>query len=554
MVNARYIENSESTNCSKLIVLAGLLVLLCVGLGSTQDVSTEVLPSEDELLDALVNGEIDYELYQTLSELLVNGVDSSQRYLLEFIPGIWSSRRRATQTALESEQVRGFVEGVSQSDRSHGQVAYRYGQELEENGRSRYRVVSRYVISPQVIANLSLAREFSGRERVLNRALVYRAESTQVVRRITVGSFRERFGLGTVIGYRGKLLQYSDLLDGESWAFPDWGGFNGVEIEAVRGRMSTTVLGSFNSDTLHTLATLGAQAKVGGGPYAPTFIAAVNTLSNRANGRRVSVFQGAINLTEESTDRRVALEVFSQVGERKAAGAMVECERDFQSAGFLVSGWMYGRGFMDLSSGSRAASLSVTQEVDEVEFTFSEKRAGQHGVLVKSDLAANAGTTVLGEFLWAARGSDTMTAQGLIGVGRNIGHDHAIRIDYQYKTTERLGAGDNTRRRGRVEWNWQTGRLRVRSSVSFTNETTHGEYWSWLVNLTRTMNRDERWQVWSNWRRLTHARVDYWYGFVSIRQPIFDRISAGVKLAHTFDRTATPRHSASFTLELAAQL
>jgi hypothetical protein len=405
-----------------------------------------------------------------------------------------------------------------------------------------------------MFANLSLAREYTGRERVLSRALVYRAESTQVVRRVTVGSFRERFGLGTVVGYRGKLLHYSDLLDGESWLFPDWGGFNGVEVEAVRGRLSTTVIGSFTRDTLHALATLGAQARVDVGPYAPIFIAAVNTLSNRATGRRISVYQGALNLTQERRDQRVALEVFSQIGERKAAGAMVECERDFRSAGLLVSGWMYGRGFMDLSSGSRAAGLSMTQEIEAVDFTFSEKRAGQRGVLVKSDLAATAGTTVLGEFLWAARGADTMTAQGLIGVGRKLRHDQAIRIDYQYKTTERLGAADNTRRRGRIEWDWQTRRLRVRSSVSFTNETTHGEYWSWLVNVTRAVNRDERWQVWSNWRRLAHARADYWYGFVSIRQPIFDRVSAGVKLADTYDRTATPRHSASFTLELAAQL
>ena len=529
-------------------------MLLCIGRGSAQSVSTEVLPSEDELLDALVNGEIDYDLYQTLSELLVNGVDSSQRYLLEFIPGIWSSRRRASRTTLESEQERGFVVGESQSDRSHGQVTYRYGQELEESGRSRYRVASRYALSRQVVANISLAGEYSGRERVLSRALVYRAESTQVVRRVTVGSFRERFGLGTVIGYRGKLLQYSDLLDGESWAFPDWGGFNGVEIEAVRGRVSTTVLGSFTRDTLHTLTTVGARAKVDIGSYAPTFIAAVNTLGNRTTGRRVSVFQGAINLTEEKRDRRMALELFGQAGERKAAGAVVECERDFRSAGILVSGWMYGRGFMDLSSGSRAASLSVTQEIDAVDFTFSEKRAGQRGMLVKSDLAVATGTTVIGEFLWAARGADTMTAQGLIGVGRKLRHDQAIRIDYQYKTTERLGAADNTRRRGRVEWNWQTKRLRVRSSVSFTNETTYGEYWSWLVNVTKYVGRDERWQVWSNWRRLAHARIDYWYGFVSIRQPIFDRVSAGVKLADTYDRTTTPTHSPSFTLELVAQL
>jgi hypothetical protein len=280
----------------------------------------------------------------------------------------------------------------------------------------------------------------------------------------------------------------------------------------------------------------------------------VNTLGNPASDRRISVYQGALNLTQERRDQRVALEVFSQIGERKAAGAMVECERDFRSAGLLVSGWTYGRGFMDLSSGSRAAGLSMTQEIDAVDFAFSEKRAGQRGVLVKSDLAADSSTTMLGEFLWATRGGDTMTAQGLIGVGRKLRHDQAIRIDYQYKTTERLGAADNTRRRGRIEWDWQTRRLRVRSSVSFTNETTHGEYWSWLVNVTRAVNRDERWQVWSNWRRLAHARVHYWYGFVSIRQPIFDRISAGVKLADTFDRTANPRHSASFTLELAAQL
>jgi hypothetical protein len=531
-----------------------ITVLLVLGAVSAQEVSTEVLSSEDELLDALINGEIDYDVYLTLIDLLLNGVDSTQLFMFDFIPGAPAPRSSSQRSVLEREQLRAFVGGGQRSGKGRGSVGYRYGQELEEDGRGRYRAASRYAITPRVEGVLNLGREYSGRERVLTRSLSFRFDSSGVVRKLTLGSFRERFGLGTAIGYRGKLLDFSSQLNGESWLFPDWGGFNGLRIESARSRFSSTVMASFNRDFSHSLTTIAASGKLGFGTVTPTGILAVHRLANRGSGRHVSIYHAAVNLIGDYDHGSYAVEICGQTGLQKAASAVVEADLDWGRTEIMFSGWSYGRGFLDLASGSRAASLSQTQEIGPVDFRFSSKRAGQLGTLVKARYHAGAMTTLLFDGILAARGSDTATTQCLVVAERQISDRHAVRCDFMYKSNVRAGSPEKLRRRGRVEWQWQRPDCRVRSALGFTNETSSGEYWSLLVSVTRTVGQDDRWQIWSNWRRMTHGRIDYWYGYISFMQPFHERISGGVKFADAYSRASVNHHAPALTLELAVLL
>jgi hypothetical protein len=551
-VNERYIENSGNISCARVLWLTALLVLAGAAIVTAQEVSTEILPSEDELLDALNNGEIDYDQYIILNDLLLNGVDSSQLYLFEFVPGLHVGRHRSRRS-LEREQEAAFSTDTGSSAQWGGISRYRYGQELSDNGRAKYRSVSKFLLNDQFAAELTFAREYSGRERVTNRSLTWRGDSSGVVRRVRVGNFREKFGLGTALGYRGKLLDYSDRLEAESWFCPDWGGFNGVVVDAARRNLSATVLGSYQRDSMHSLMTAAVQGKASRAGMNTSVIVAANSVTNRATDQRVNVFHTAVNLTQKTKTNDLAMEIAFQSGEKRALGAAVEAGRETKSYDISVAGWGYSRDFLDFSSGSRAASLSRTEHLDDIEFDYSEKRAGQIGWLVKSDFDVNDKSNALGELLWANRGEDTLTLQGLAGFERQINASHSVRFDYLYKTTEKLGAADNTRRRGRCEWSIIKRQLRVRSSVSFTNETTHGEYWSWLVCFVRKASHGEQVQVWSNLRRFAHGRLDYWYGFVSFTCPVMNGISGGVKLADTYDRTSSPTHAVSCTLEVTAR-
>lgn len=86
------------------------LILLLGELCPAQELSTVVFPSEDEILEALRAGEIDYYQYQILMELSQYGIDADDLYLLDEIPNLWHiGDVRGDTVSLESEQQAMFV-------------------------------------------------------------------------------------------------------------------------------------------------------------------------------------------------------------------------------------------------------------------------------------------------------------------------------------------------------------------------------------------------------------------------------------------------------------
>lgn len=512
-----------------------------------------MIPSEDELLDALIAGEIDYETYIVLYDLLVNGVDSTQQYLMDQIPGVAIGSGKQN-SRLAQNQMSGFASDIQPRSRRGVTTRYRFGEELVDSGRSKYRLKTRYVASSHWSADLSLAKEYSGNERVLQRSLTYANGKSDMVRRMTLGSIRTRFGLGTIIGYRGKLLDFSDRIDGESWLCPDWGGFNGVIVEGGRGNLAGTVLGSYLRDSSHTLSTAAARITVDSSTTRPTVIAAVHTLSNRTTGGQIQVYQGGIDIAHRFHAGSVEYEVSGQTGERNAGAAVVQVDHEWSRADAAMTGWFYGDGYLGLAAGSRAASLSVTEDIETVDFKFSDRRAGQHGMILRTHGQASRNISLSGDLLWAQRGGDTSTIQTLIAAERLLGGGNQVRLDYQYKSTEKAGSPQNIRRRGRFEWTLDRSDWRCRATAGFTDETSYSQYWSLVIQLSGKGKEGDRWQVWSNWRRVSHGRIDYWHGYASITEPLTKGVRGGIKFTDTYSRSSNPRHAPSVTFELLVQL
>jgi len=66
-----------------------------------------------------------------------------------------------------------------------------------------------------------------------------------------VGSFTARLGLGTLFGYRGKLMSCSDKINIESLAYPDYGGYNGMYLIGRVEEVEVQFLGSLVRDESH---------------------------------------------------------------------------------------------------------------------------------------------------------------------------------------------------------------------------------------------------------------------------------------------------------------
>jgi hypothetical protein len=93
------------------IVVGSLAIILMPASWITaQSLSTVVLPSEDEICEALFEGEISYEQYEILMELIESGIRPENRFLLDEIPNLadFASAEAPDTNSLEADQAEPF--------------------------------------------------------------------------------------------------------------------------------------------------------------------------------------------------------------------------------------------------------------------------------------------------------------------------------------------------------------------------------------------------------------------------------------------------------------
>jgi len=536
-----------------------LSILWLVTLASSQTDTTGVYPSEDELLEALRLGEIDYDRYRLLLELLTHGIDSSNAYLLDEIPNLGSvlgESRGGTRdgVAVEPASVR--------TPRPHDwllRFEHRYYAQMNPDHTNRYHSTLTVRPLPKLSALVRLDRTYSGRERIIARAVRYKS-SHGTVREVVVGNFSQRLGLGTVIGYRGRLLDSRDCLDGEALAFPDYGGGNGGYLRLAHGRRAAETVVSLKRDAAWRLATAGLRLSgaVGRNSVAVTF--GFSRLTARATDATVTDVKVAAYARHRYAQGRIDLELTGQSGERKGFGALiVDGNHNSRTVDLRYAGWIYGDRFFDLAAGSRTGPLSRRDSVGEVSFSFLTRRTGARGGTVTAAVPLSsmfiAETTLRG----GGFNLDTLRVEALTGFTASLTDATMLRIDFLVRRTHRetvVGCEDADEQRARVEVRVGRPRLAVRTYLAHTARDGDPDYVSLFCRLRCDSDRLGRFELWSNLARLTvtPTRNNYWYVYGRLRQTLAKDLCWAVKLSHRYSRSVTNSHLTTIALEVETEL
>jgi hypothetical protein len=189
-----------------------LLLLLTRAVGA-QELSVSVYPSIEELIEAERIGEIDLFQLFSLEELSQLQFDSASLFLQDRIPNLsyFSSSVKSLEPTLRSEQRTPFMQESSPQRTVSGRFRHVYNQRFTDE-QSRYRSSARLLFPNSVAATFDIRRDYSGRERIVRRSVSIRPDSG-VLKEIVLGNFSARYGLGTIIGYRGRLVEPSTRID-----------------------------------------------------------------------------------------------------------------------------------------------------------------------------------------------------------------------------------------------------------------------------------------------------------------------------------------------------
>lgn len=530
--------------------LAFVMGLCLAASGGAQELSTAEFPAEDEVFEALASGEIDYEQYIQLLEVLQDGVDSTELHLLDLVPNL-SFFRDTVRSSLETEQGKPFL--TSRSRSRHGSARYGYYQRLEEPGSSRYSLAMKTNLSPQWGFSLKVRKDLSGRERFTGRTLKY-GNDTGYVREVQLGTFTKRLGLGTVFGYRGKLFQCDDHISGESFAYPDFGGFNGAMARLMFGHWEVIPLTSVHRDPKYRLFTGGGMLSTQIGNWTPGLLVAYNRLTRRGSEAYLADYKAGLSLSKAGRRNNLAVEYCVQTGFRDDFGTFVlEGTQKLGEATVHVAAWRYGDQYLNLSGGAKAASLQQTEHIGELDFSFSEKRTGQVGSLLKSAVSLRTNVKWSNSLLLATRNEDTTTVQWLSDMTYLPAPKWRLAFSFLEKRNERVSVRVGERR-VRAEIAYRADNLSMRSHIAHTYKNQTLDYFSWLAEIRWDVSKDTRLQIWSNLSRFARNAVDYWYLFLRTEHQLFDQLSVATKLMHRYDEDAADPHQVAISLELEAAL
>lgn len=532
------------------------LILLLVSTLFPYESSTSVYSSEDELDEALRLGEINYSQYLILQEIITHGVDSTNRHLLDEIPNLmfFLTDRRSLVTALEKEQALAFSKPIDKAGRPLGKFGYKYYQELKREERERYRISYYFYPTNHFEVAFRLHREYSGKERFVSRRIVYRNRQNRL-QELTLGNFTRRLGLGTILGYRGKLLEFSNRIDEESFLFPDYGGYNGLYSRVKYDNVEAEVLASVNRDGHHTLVSAGGMFSLAKSPLKPGVIVSVSCLKNRKTDQRHFDFKYGLYSRYRYRQSYLSLEICAQDGEQSTWGGLVtEGRHRFGGAEIRYAGWVYTDEYIDLTSGSKSGNLRHADTLYKVDFAYSEKRSGQEGGMLKSIVLLAHDFEIINSILYAGRNKDTADIQFLSGLVRKLNQDCEIRFDYLNKTKKRVKEWYD--QRTRIEARIRTGKFSVRSYIAYNTKSSRRDYVSFFVNLKYRSHKVGSLEIWSNLARfdLRYSAIDYWYIYIKNEQQLFSGVAIAMKLSHSYDRNPNGEHRTVILLELRAAL
>lgn len=535
-----------------IIYLLGLILLSSPIFA--ENPTLDVYPSEQELYEAYLRGDIDYQTYLNLNEIFEDGIDSTDLYLLEEIPNVsyFLQSIFSDYTGIEREQAETYLLGAS--PKKNGYFRTRTYQKLEENGDNKSAMILNSVINENWKVDFRYNENFDGEKKWSRRSVIYQADRGPLSKMI-FGNFTARFGLGLTVGYRGKLLSKSDETFENSIVFPDYGGFNGVYFEGGRRSDAVRMLIHYDQNEDFSLRAGAVDFVREFGNFEVEGMVQGALVENRLTGIDYKHYQlGAFGRYRQD-DYDVAMEIAVP---KDMDGAIPNAVMEAQFRGdpfkLKLSAWNYNDDFINLTGGGRAGSLYRTVAVDTVEFEYRDKRIDQRGVLLKS--TTDFDYSIRHEISFSAYGASS--ALNYVDMANSLIYpvNPNMKLQLRYRYLRKAEPGETaTRNEYRIENKIIVGAFDLRNYIEYNDDLYDRRYLSLFSRVRGDVRNFGRVDVWLNFDKINYedSRLDYFYGYLSEMVDVNNTVELGAKYSYRYSRSSSDKYESQFMIEMKAK-
>ena len=533
-----------------------ILLFLFGGVNASQQLETVVYPSEDEIREAFELGEISYEQYIILLELIINGIDEHSLYLLDEIPITFTASDKSLQSELDNN-VKPFLE-IKKSSDTRLLIKHRFASYIEDDASSKYQTSFRYSYG-LIDSELKIRREYSGRERVIRRFVTF-SDLSNSLKQFTLGNYSKRFGLGALFGYHGKMISFSEQIDRESFLFPDYGGYNGLYSKWKISPGVLESLYSINHDSLNSVSSFGLSLKNERNKSQTALIVGFNKIKNRINNKSILDFKTSLFNRFEKKFWYISTEfAFNRYKENQATAIIAEGAYSHSTAKVSYAFWHYGNSYLDLSSGSKTSLISEKIYLDEIQYDFFSRRVGQTGGVIKTNFQIDDKIDGSFSLLHANKNSDSTETEIFWQIAHGLTEHITFSADVlnRIKIRRESDADNNqTKTKYRLQMKYRTGQISCRSYLLYTKYDNQDDKYGFFSEVRYKSTNYGNTHFWFNLGQFDRHRsqINYLYLFVKNEKNISDYIKLGFKFSHRYDRSASNKYENQFSIDLSYRL
>ena len=539
-----------------IAIFCALTVLgLCRPL-TAQSLSTKVYPTVEEAHEAYLRGDVDYDTYLSLVEILEAGVDSTELYLLNEIPNVDYFLRvwRERASSMEREQTESALQDTTiETDTGlpHGFVRTKQTRIMDEDEADRSYYFLKSTVSEQWSVEGKLNREYEDRAEFTRRSLVYRARRGPL-KKVIIGNYTARYGLGVSVGYRGRFIDKSDDVAEESALFPIYGGFNGLYVEGKGRRDAVKWMIHYDQNQNHRLRMVAMDYIKRLNRFRVEAIVLGGELDNRETDKSYKYYQLGACVRYASVEYDAAVEIaIPRYADNVVPAVLFEGSYAAAPLHLRVSAWRYGDDYLNFTGGGRSGSQYHTVTIDSLDFEFRDRRNDQRGVLLRGETELSDRFTYTASFSLYGQDRFAYYVSSLIGLEYALDDNNTLRADYRYER-DADEPETITDHEVRMEGRNTGKRHAIRSYIGYSRDRQSREYLSCFARVRLTTEPLGSLETWFDLDKINiqHGGVDYFYAYIREALPVLPYLEVGVKYSY---RYSTSGERSTFYLDAEAR-
>lgn len=349
----------------------------------SQVISPEFYQTEEDLLDGLNQGELTFDQYLELLDLMQRKIDLNSADSQEVIqiPDVQLSQvKDSSANQLEKEKLSAFIKPRVKSEKEfQGEVIWQFQQRFSENKLTK----NYFNLATTVNQNLSFnleAQNQNNQTEVRRRSLQYFIPSQKL--NIILGNFQKKFGQGVNIGNRTYLNFSSDstLAAPNTFLFPLFTRYNGIFLDYQNENFLPSVFYSENHFGVYQDRIVAGEFlfQIKNFEIGPIFSwERISDKNHRFQNHCGSIF-GEYQVKTFNLSGEVA---FLEGGGKAGVAEFLVNQDKYQLRGIF---WSYSDNFIYPPSGGNANPDYELIDLENLNLSFRSRQAGENGIYLNS--------------------------------------------------------------------------------------------------------------------------------------------------------------------------